>query len=84
LRIGGKAKPLKAPKKAPKAELDDEDKAFQEKQKAGESSVLSNTPLLLIQVQMRKPRLRWPQKPKAAKALSTLDHKESRRVERNK
>jgi hypothetical protein len=32
---GGKAKPLKAPKKAPKAELDEEDKAFQEKQKAG-------------------------------------------------
>jgi hypothetical protein len=26
---------LKAPKKAPKAELDEEDKAFQEKQKAG-------------------------------------------------
>jgi hypothetical protein len=33
--IGGKAKPLKAPKKAPKGELDEEDKAFQEKQKAG-------------------------------------------------
>lgn len=32
---GGKAKPLKAPKKAPKGELDEEDKAFQEKQKAG-------------------------------------------------
>lgn len=32
---GGKAKPLKAPKKAPKAELDDEDKAFLEKQRAG-------------------------------------------------
>jgi len=26
---------LKAPKKAPKGEMDDEDKAFQEKQKAG-------------------------------------------------
>lgn len=26
---------MKAPKKAPKAELDEEDKAFQEKQKAG-------------------------------------------------
>jgi hypothetical protein len=26
---------LKAPKKAPKGELDEEDKAFQEKQKAG-------------------------------------------------
>lgn len=26
---------MKAPKKGPKAELDDEDKAFQEKQKAG-------------------------------------------------
>ncbi|EPQ64199.1 hypothetical protein BGT96224_3370, partial [Blumeria graminis f. sp. tritici 96224] len=30
---GGKAKPLKAPKKAAKAELDDEDKAFLQKQK---------------------------------------------------
>ena len=35
ISTGGKAKPLKAPKKAPKADLDDEDKAFQEKQKAG-------------------------------------------------
>lgn len=26
---------MKQPKKAPKAEMDDEDKAFQEKQKAG-------------------------------------------------
>ena len=26
---------MKAPKKAPKAEMDDEDKAFAEKQKAG-------------------------------------------------
>lgn len=33
-RAGGKAKPLKAPKKAPKPELDDEDKAFMEKQRA--------------------------------------------------
>lgn len=33
--LGGKAKPLKAPKKAAKGELDDEDKAFQLKQKAG-------------------------------------------------
>lgn len=32
---GGKAKPLKAPKKAPKGEEDDDDKAFKEKQKAG-------------------------------------------------
>jgi len=32
-RAGGKAKPLKAPKKATK-ELDDEDKAFLEKQRA--------------------------------------------------
>jgi hypothetical protein len=32
---GGKAKPLKQPKKAPKAELDEEDIAFKEKQKAG-------------------------------------------------
>lgn len=33
-RAGGKAKPLKAPKKAPKADLDEEDKAFLEKQRA--------------------------------------------------
>lgn len=33
---GGKAKPLKAPKKE-KKEIDEDDKAFQEKQKAGES-----------------------------------------------
>jgi Translation machinery associated TMA7 len=33
--LGGKAKPLKAPKKAPKAEMDEEDKAFAEKQRAG-------------------------------------------------
>lgn len=33
--IGGKAKPLKAPKKAPKGELDEEDLAFKEKQRAG-------------------------------------------------
>jgi len=32
-RAGGKLKPLKAPKKANK-ELDDEDKAFQDKQRA--------------------------------------------------
>lgn len=38
---GGKAKPLKAPKKAPKAELDDEDKAFLEKQRAGMSHATS-------------------------------------------
>lgn len=37
--LGGKAKPLKQPKKAPKAEMDDEDKAFQEKQKAGKFSL---------------------------------------------
>ena len=34
---GGKAKPLKAAKKGPKAEMDDEDKAFLEKQRAGMS-----------------------------------------------
>lgn len=33
--IGGKAKPLKAAKKAPKEELDETDKAFLEKKKAG-------------------------------------------------
>ncbi|EKD13241.1 uncharacterized protein L3040_003042 [Drepanopeziza brunnea f. sp. 'multigermtubi'] len=33
-RAGGKAKPLKAPKKAPKGEMDEEDRAFAEKQKA--------------------------------------------------
>ena len=42
---GGKAKPLKQPKKE-KKELDEEDKAFQEKQRAGmitfQSSALIN------------------------------------------
>lgn len=33
-RAGGKAKPLKAPKKAPKSEIDEKDKAFILKQKA--------------------------------------------------
>lgn len=41
---GGKVKPLKAPKKAPKAELDDEDKAFLEKQRAGMSHSTSGKP----------------------------------------
>ncbi|KAK4459025.1 translation machinery associated TMA7 [Cladorrhinum samala] len=36
-RDGGKAKPLKAPKKQ-KAELDEEDKAFLEKQRAAEKA----------------------------------------------
>ncbi|KAK4241974.1 translation machinery associated TMA7 [Achaetomium macrosporum] len=36
-REGGKAKPLKAPKKGPK-ELDEEDKAFLEKQRAYEKA----------------------------------------------
>ncbi|KAK4655345.1 Translation machinery-associated protein 7 [Podospora pseudocomata] len=35
--MGGKAKPLKAPKKQAK-ELDDEDKAFLEKQRAAEKA----------------------------------------------
>ncbi|MBE3042971.1 hypothetical protein IMZ48_10450 [Candidatus Bathyarchaeota archaeon] len=38
-RTGGKAKPLKAAKKGPKAELDDEDIAYQEKKRAGMSSL---------------------------------------------
>lgn len=36
---GGKAKPLKQPKKAPKGEMDEEDKAFAEKQRAGNYQV---------------------------------------------
>ncbi|KAK4121700.1 translation machinery associated TMA7 [Parathielavia appendiculata] len=36
-RDGGKAKPLKAPKKGPK-ELDDDDKAFLEKKRAEEKA----------------------------------------------
>jgi hypothetical protein len=32
---------LKAPKKAPKGEMDEEDKAFQEKQRAGNSTLSS-------------------------------------------
>ena len=37
-RQGGTQKPLKAAKKADKAELDDEDKAFQAKKKAEEKA----------------------------------------------
>jgi len=37
-REGGKAKPLKAAKKTNKGELDEEDKAFQEKQRAYEKA----------------------------------------------
>merc|ERR1712000_690397 len=50
-RAGGKAKPLKQPKKAPKAEMDDEDKAFQRSkrlmQKPREAKDLS-TPALRV------------------------------------
>lgn len=40
--LGGKAKPLKAPKKAPKAEMDDEDKAYADKQRAGKFKHVSH------------------------------------------
>jgi hypothetical protein len=39
---------LKAPKKAPKGELDEEDKAFQEKQKAGMYQESMHLRLMLI------------------------------------
>ncbi len=39
--IGGKAKPLKAPKKE-KKEMDEEDLAFREKQKAGAWAIFSH------------------------------------------
>ncbi|CAJ2501468.1 Uu.00g043210.m01.CDS01 [Anthostomella pinea] len=37
-REGGKAKPLKAAKRGPKEELDEEDKAFMEKKRADEKA----------------------------------------------
>lgn len=84
LSSGGKAKPLKAPKKAPKGEMDEEDKAFQEKQKAGRFCRSTNrVASVLIPQQMPKQKPKWQPKPREAKGLSTPDPKESRRVERN-
>lgn len=52
---GGKAKPLKAPKKE-KKEIDEDDKAFQEKQKAGESRSMYS---MGSRPRMECWRLRW-------------------------
>lgn len=60
LIIGGKAKPLKAPKKAPKAEMDDEDKAFAEKQRAGATPYSQHlTAIMLMLDQTQRQRQRW-------------------------
>jgi len=50
--IGGKAKPLKAPKKE-KKEMDEEDLAFREKQKAGAWAIFSH-PVLDMALQRSK------------------------------
>lgn len=52
---GGKAKPLKAPKKAPK-EMDEDDLAFAEKQKAG----TSNQELVPLSSSLSPPRFLLP------------------------
>ena len=81
---GGKAKPLKAPKKAPKGEMDEEDKAFHEKQRAGNSTFSSITEIYWPLQQMQRLRLKWLQRPRAARVLSTRAPRESRRAARNK
>ena len=64
---GGKAKPLKAPKKE-KKDLDEEDLAFREKQKAGESHCIERSPGLKIEAncfgKMPKRTRRWPKRRK--------------------
>lgn len=76
---------MKAPKKAPKGELDEEDKAFQEKQKAGKffSACCYASGFTDFIAQMPKPRLSWRKRQEPAKVLSTPDLKESRRAARN-
>ena len=83
---GGKAKPLKAPKKAPKAELDDEDKAFMEKQRAGMSILVfsSNIAPANISLQTQRPRLSSPRRLAPPRDHSTPVPRESRSPERSK
>jgi hypothetical protein len=79
---------LKAPKKAPKGEMDEEDVAFKEKQKAGLYSTHKRAQLdkrgsRADSSQMRKLRLNSPRKQREAKDLSIQVPKVSRRVARN-
>jgi Translation machinery associated TMA7 len=76
---------LKAPKKAPKGELDEEDKAFQEKQKAGKflSACCYANGFTDFTAQMPKPRLSLRKRQEPARVLSTPDPKESRKAARN-
>ena len=63
--LGGKAKPLKAPKKD-KKELDDDDLAFREKQKAGRFPSFPYRPSQAkVILQRRRPTRKWPRKPRA-------------------
>ncbi|KAI4167845.1 MAG: hypothetical protein LQ343_006859 [Gyalolechia ehrenbergii] len=62
---GGKAKPLKAPKKAPK-EMDEDDLAFAEKQKAG----TSNQELVPLSSSLSPPRFLLPFSAKANKEMA--------------
>lgn len=81
---GGKAKPLKAPKKAPKAELDDEDIAFKEKQKAGTDQDASTCLQRSNSSQMRKQRPSSPRRRRAQRDRSTQGRKGSSTAERNR
>lgn len=76
---------MKAPKKAPKGELDEEDKAFQEKQKAGRffSACCHANGFTDFTAQMPKPRLSLRKRQELAKVLSTPDPRELRRAARN-
>lgn len=85
LHPGGKAKPLKAPKKE-KKELDEEDLAYREKLKAGK--LISKMPVgyrnyeCLYFFQMQRQIRKWQRRLKA-KDLSMLDNRELRNLGRN-
>lgn len=63
--------------------MDEEDRAFQEKQKAGWLLLVPLSLPLLTFNQMPKPRLSLQQRPRVQKALSTPVLRELRRAARN-
>ena len=67
--LGGKAKPLKAPKKQNK-ELDEDDQAFLEKKRAGMMRKVTKTRLRLTLVQRRRLARSW--QPRSAAVESTF------------
>lgn len=89
--IGGKVKPLKAPKKE-KKELDEDELAFKEKQRAGEwFAVYMFVDLLSVTfanleftIQMLRRRRPSSTPPRARRVPSTPASRESRSLARNK